>query len=789
MANPNRTSRVGVLVATFLLASVLVTAGAPPVNAEEAVAVNTTLVGYDHVVVEWTTTTPSVSAVVYGPTTEYGLLWFDTNPDTSHRVDLAGLSCESTYHLNVISIDAENQVTSSGDIEVRTGTCPTNNAGVAPVQVVANARSAVISWGSVIAGQGAVRYGSSRQYGNTTTEDPGSSRFHNVELSGLDCDANYLFEGVTEGTAGSIESTGSFSFRTYACDPFVDNVAIDSGSTTATLTWTTDAISTGTVIIGESTSYGQELNTGQQADVHRVDIADLNCGTTYHYRIIAADDLGDAFWTPDATMRTGACTAADAAGGSQTSQAPEIDNVVTAAGETSLLISWVTNEVSSATATYRLSRDEGGQVNPPIEPEVITVSGPNVGVAHEIVITGLTCDGSYTVTARSTDGSGLTSISEPIAADTLSCGSGTEVALASPSPIQPPLDPPAELSVSDVSVRDITRRTAAVLWSTTAPASGSVVFGETAEFGSEARSAVAGLTQRIVLVGLRCGTTYSYSPVALARNGMMVVSGAVGNFMTMPCTPTPIIDVEPDPPPPVEPPPVVEPPVVEPPLVEPPDIALPPIDEPPLGPPIGGPPGDDRPNVGGPVVDPPVALTDIEVDTTNSTALISWLTDQAASSSLKYGKTTAYGFEQADQALRVQHLANLTGLECATTYHFRITASPANGDLVGTGDRLFTTDSCPAEPFAIANRQVETSMFSATISWTTTQDAAGRVDFGSNGDLSTAVENAEILPAQSFVLAGLDCGTLYSYRVEASRPDAFANSGVLTFATAACAAV
>ncbi|NOX29988.1 MAG: hypothetical protein GXP35_08080, partial [Actinobacteria bacterium] len=751
MSNPNRSSRLSVLVAILFVATALVTASAPPVNADELTDVNATLVDYDHVVVEWTTATPTVSAVAYGSTIEYGLLWFDSNPRTSHRVDLAGLSCESTYHLNVITMGAENLVTSSGDVEVQTGPCPTDNAGLAPVQVVANAHSAVISWGSSTAGDGAVRYGSSRQYENTAIEDTGSTRFHRVELTDLECDASYFFEAVTEGATGAIESAGSFSFNTYACDPFVDYVAVDSGSTTATITWRTDTISTGSVILGESTDYGQELTTGIQANVHRVDIANLDCGTTYHYRIIATDDLGDALWTPDATLRTVACTTDDAGGEPQTSQAPEIDNVIATAGESSLLISWVTNEVSSAAATYRLSLDEVdpvGPVGPPID--IVIASGPN-GVAHEVLITGLTCDRGYTVTALSTGGSGFTSISDAIATDTLTCGSGIEVALTSPSQTQPPVEPAAELSVSDISVRDITRTTAAVLWSTTAPAFGSVVFGESAELDSQAHSAIAGLTQRIVLVGLRCGTTYSYSPVADARDEAMVVSGEVGNFATLPCAPastdgvevvagrfslaiswttdvrsdsliaygtaletglvryspgqvteheivltdldcataynlrvvagassaiptfTPNIEAmtlecadEPNAPLPVIPPPVGEPPVPEPPLIEPPDIDLPPIDQPPLGPPIGGPPVDDLPNVGGPVVDPPVALTDIDVDATDSTALIIWLTDKAASSSLDYGTTTAYGLNKDDPALRVQHLAELTGLECAT---------------------------------------------------------------------------------------------------------------------------
>ncbi|RLC68604.1 MAG: hypothetical protein DRI26_09970, partial [Chloroflexi bacterium] len=83
-------------------------------------------------------------------------------------------------------------------------------------------------------------------------------------------------------------------------------------------------------------------------------------------------------------------------------------------------------------------------------------------------------------------------------------------------------------------------------------------------------------------------------------------------------------------------------------------------------------------------------------DITISEATISWVTDEPATSQVEYGETEAYGLvTPLDETLTTTHSVTLTGLDPATTYHFRVKSKDAAGNLAASKDCTFTTRAKP----------------------------------------------------------------------------------------------
>lgn len=84
-------------------------------------------------------------------------------------------------------------------------------------------------------------------------------------------------------------------------------------------------------------------------------------------------------------------------------------------------------------------------------------------------------------------------------------------------------------------------------------------------------------------------------------------------------------------------------------------------------------------------------LSDLTVsDISDTSAKISWITDEDTTSTLYYGKTTDYG-SSTTTSLGTSHSVTLTELTANTTYHFNVIYSDPAGHEEETGDNTFTT--------------------------------------------------------------------------------------------------
>lgn len=165
---------------------------------------------------------------------------------------------------------------------------------------------------------------------------------------------------------------------------------------------------------------------------------------------------------------------------------------------------------------------------------------------------------------------------------------------------------------------------------------------------------------------------------------------------------------------------------------------------------------------------------------TSTGATITWTTNEASSTQVNYGATTAYGASTTlNSSLVTAHSATLSGLQAATTYHFRVRSADAAGNLAVSGDRTFTTSAAldttgPAISGLTSGNLTPTS---AVIIWSTNEPSSSRVEYG----LTTAYgqqtpTNATLVTSHRETLTGLTVGATYHVRVHSA--DAAGNASL-----------
>lgn len=115
---------------------------------------------------------------------------------------------------------------------------------------------------------------------------------------------------VTASTTCTPTGTGGNCADTTA--PTTSNIASSSVThQAATITWTTNENSSSTVQYGTTTSYGSSATNSSQTSVtsHTVNLTGLTGGTTYHYRVLSADEAGNVTPSSDRTFTTAATPA------------------------------------------------------------------------------------------------------------------------------------------------------------------------------------------------------------------------------------------------------------------------------------------------------------------------------------------------------------------------------------------------------------------------------------------------------------------------------------------------
>jgi hypothetical protein len=187
---------------------------------------------------------------------------------------------------------------------------------------------------------------------------------------------------------------------------------------------------------------------------------------------------------------------------------------------------------------------------------------------------------------------------------------------------------------------------------------------------------------------------------------------------------------------------------------------------------------------------PPVISGITASNMTNIGAIITWTTNEAASSQVEYGTTTAYGSSTTLNSTLVSgHSAALTGLAASTTYHYHVKSADAAGNLAISGDSTFTTSAAPDTTPPVISGVTASNMtnIGAIITWTTNEAASSQVEYGTTTAYgSSTTLNSTLVTSHSVALNSLAASTPYHYRVKsADAAGNLATSGDNIFTTSA----
>lgn len=186
----------------------------------------------------------------------------------------------------------------------------------------------------------------------------------------------------------------------------------------------------------------------------------------------------------------------------------------------------------------------------------------------------------------------------------------------------------------------------------------------------------------------------------------------------------------------------------------------------------------------------PVVSSVAATSISTTSATITWTTDQASSSQVKYGTTASYGSTSSlSSSLVTSHSLTLTGLTPGTTYDYAAVSANSAGASTTSGNFTFATTA--VAPVISSVTVASFSTTSATITWTTDQPSSSQVKYGTTTSYgSTSSLNSSLVTSHSVTLTGLTQGTTYDYAaVSANSAGLSTTSGNYTFFTTAAGPV
>lgn len=187
----------------------------------------------------------------------------------------------------------------------------------------------------------------------------------------------------------------------------------------------------------------------------------------------------------------------------------------------------------------------------------------------------------------------------------------------------------------------------------------------------------------------------------------------------------------------------------------------------------------------------PPTLSAIQSSATHQSATITWITNESATGKVYYGTTTPLNLGSAqtksNASLETGHSFALSGLSPATTYYFVVESKDKKGNTATSTEHSFATSATPDTTApsitAVSISSIGTS--TATVTWTTNENANSKVYYGTTTPLSlgsaSIISDAALVMSHSLSLSGLATSTTY-YVVTESK-DAANNTAVSTEAS------
>ncbi len=171
-------------------------------------------------------------------------------------------------------------------------------------------------------------------------------------------------------------------------------------------------------------------------------------------------------------------------------------------------------------------------------------------------------------------------------------------------------------------------------------------------------------------------------------------------------------------------------------------------------------------------------LSSVNASATHQSAVISWITNEAASSKLFYGTTsplqTANALNVSSAIYQTGHSLSLTNLAPTTTYYYVVESKDKKGNTATSSERSFTTTATPdgTAPSITAISVTNVGTSTATITWTTNENAGSKVFYGTGTPLNlgsaSTKSDATLKMSHSLTLTGLTPNTTHYFRAEST---------------------
>lgn len=145
-------------------------------------------------------------------------------------------------------------------------------------------------------------------------------------------------------------------------------------------------------------------------------------------------------------------------------------------------------------------------------------------------------------------------------------------------------------------------------------------------------------------------------------------------------------------------------------------------------------------------ITPPILSNLLITDITDTSATISWETNEETVSTINYGVTDSYGLKAHDDAWSKTHSISITDLNPDTEYYFQVESADHSSNQSTSDQQKFLTRSTPPDKklSEISKVLIFASNNLVTVSWQTEQPSTSRVEYGTNENYGFQVEELSL---------------------------------------------
>ncbi len=179
---------------------------------------------------------------------------------------------------------------------------------ISNVQTSTTDVSATVQWDTNESANSQVAYGLTNGYELGTISAPDFVMSHSLQIPGLSPNTLYHYQITSTDPDTNSTSTTDATFTTQPPDvtpPIISNLQASPGTTTTTITWTTDEPATTELKYGLCVDYG--LGTYSDPNLvtnHKVTLSGLNVNTLHHFLASSRDFNGNKANSQDTTFAT-----------------------------------------------------------------------------------------------------------------------------------------------------------------------------------------------------------------------------------------------------------------------------------------------------------------------------------------------------------------------------------------------------------------------------------------------------------------------------------------------------